>query len=51
MNDCYYAKKDWRECKKEVSYNIRQTEHISFHLKPLEGQLGSDRHSTSSKTN
>ena len=21
MNDCYFAKKDWRECKQEVSYN------------------------------
>lgn len=51
MNDCYYAKKDWRECKKEVSYNIRQTEHISFHRKPLEGQFCSDRHYTSSNTN
>ena len=20
MNDCYFAKKDWRECKQEVSY-------------------------------
>lgn len=36
MNDCYYAKKDWRECKKEVSYNIHQSEHVSGHLKAIE---------------
>lgn len=21
MNDCYFEKKDWRSCKKEVGYN------------------------------
>jgi hypothetical protein len=49
MNDCYYAKRDWRECKKEVSYNIHQSEHISSHLKPLEGDSYNNHHTSSSK--
>jgi hypothetical protein len=33
MNDCYYAKRDWRECKQEVRRTLMDRHHTGSYQK------------------